>query len=219
MGPKGTPAPLPPRPYRPEPPGNPYAIFPGNAPKPNIPEPKPKDSKRASTSIIIAANGNPVYCRNYPDTISPGRPNLPVYNVSTTLSATCWSEPSLPGNSGRVDGEATWLQTDSGCYVNSAEVQQRQNFKDILNQCNGMPKHWVGISKSEYTRLDCYDCASLDCPSQNVGEPPYVDLDCFQDGEDVRGNKTWFRNKDVGCFLPAEVFNANAYFGTPGDRC
>jgi hypothetical protein len=142
--------------------------------------------RRASMSVMTS--GNAVYCRRYPDSISANQARLPMYSTPTRLDVQCWTQPSLQGNSGRMNGEPIWLQTLDGCFINKREVRERDDFQAILNQCPPT-NHWVGMLQSQYSRADCYDCPSLDCPSQNVGEPPYVDLACHLEGEAVRSNR------------------------------
>jgi hypothetical protein len=35
--------------------------------------------------------------------------------------------------------------------------------------------------------------------------PPYTDLLCYADGDDVKGNTTWYKNKGKECFYPAGI--------------
>jgi hypothetical protein len=113
---------------------------------------------------------------------------VPKYNPRTNLEVVCYTKSEMRGLSGNIRGESTWLKTKIGCYVNKLEVESKENVEAVLEYC-APPKHWVGTLKPQYNRVDCYDCTSLDCPSRNVGWPPYVDLACYVGGEVVQGNR------------------------------
>jgi hypothetical protein len=114
--------------------------------------------------------------------------NVPKYSSGTKTEVTCFTKSEMKGVSSNIRGNPIWLKTNEGCFVNEIEIQGKQDFQAILNYC-APPKHWVGTMNSQYSRVDCYDCTSLDCPSRNVGVPPYVDLACAIRGEAVQGNR------------------------------
>jgi len=184
------------------------------------PEPEPErerpDVKRASASVTT--KGNEVYCRKFPDTLVTDPQSLQVFQSATTLKIKCWSKPSIEGNSGRINGENVWLQSTDGCFINKSEVRERDRYEEILNQCPDT-QHWVGTLQTQYTRTDCYDCPSLDCPSKDVGVAPYVDLSCYVKGENVRDQSVWLKSSAFSCYLPSGVFNQNGWLGKAGPTC
>jgi hypothetical protein len=147
-----------------------------------------RENKGKSSSLSVTTRSGDVYCRTYADTISPDTSRIPVYRSGTRLDVTCYTQSGMKGVSGNVRGDSTWLKTREGCYVNRVEVQSREDLQMGLSFCPA-PQHWVGTLKGQYTRVDCYDCTSLDCPSRNIGMPPYVDLACSIRGENVQGNR------------------------------
>jgi hypothetical protein len=46
-----------------------------------------------------------------------------------------------------------------------------------------------------------------------MGKGKTVDVQCLVDGEDARGNNTWAKPVDQNCFLPAEIFTKEQWFG------
>jgi hypothetical protein len=132
--------------------------------------------RRRMGPATVLTTRDAVSCRRYPDAVQASPAVLPVYPLATALQVTCAAAPSLPGNSGRVDGDDLWLKTRDGCFVNRAEVRLRRDEGEGMDaqlavpRCEEKPRHWVGMLQSQYSRADCYDCPSLDCPSKNVGE-------------------------------------------------
>jgi hypothetical protein len=151
--------------------------------------------RRRMGPATVLTTRDAVSCRRYPDAVQASPAVLPVYPLATALQVTCAAAPSLPGNSGRVDGDDLWLKTRDGCFVNRAEVRLRRDGDEGMDaqlavpRCEEKPRHWVGMLQSQYSRADCYDCPSLDCPSKNVGEPPFVDMQCYEIGEMVRDDR------------------------------
>jgi hypothetical protein len=145
------------------------------------------EHKDKKSRLSVYTKGTGVLCRTYADTISTDPSRIPTFQSGTRLDVTCYTQSGMMGISGNVQGDSTWLKTNKGCFVNRAEVQSREDFKAILDFCPA-PPHWVGTLMGQYTRVDCYDCTSLDCPSRNIGSPPYVDLACSLKGEAVQGN-------------------------------
>jgi hypothetical protein len=155
-----------------------------------------RGGRRMGPATVLTTR-DAVRCRRYPDTVQASSAAvLPLYTLSTPLTITCAAKPSLPGNSGRVDGDDFWLRTREGCYVNRAEVRLQHHSDDgegiqlAMPRCAETPRHWVGMLQGQYSRADCYDCPSLDCPSRNVGAPPFVDLQCYEMGENVRDDRS-----------------------------
>jgi hypothetical protein len=139
------------------------------------------EGKLAVTSV--STKQNQVYCRKYPDTISPDISKIQVIAASgTRLDATCWAISELDSVPG------VWLKTVAGCFVHETNVQEQRNFRSTLNECAPAP-HWVGTLQSQYQRKDCYKCTSLSCQSQNLGNLPYADLQCSIRGETVQGDR------------------------------
>jgi hypothetical protein len=134
----------------------------------------------------MATTNGEVVCRKYPDTITHDVSKLPIYRDPTRLEISCWTASSMGSAGSNVGG--TWLKTNQGCYVNADEMQERKDYQTMLNHC-ATPNHWVGIMLPQYAREDCYDCPSLDCPSRDLGQPPYVDIGCKTDGEEIRGTR------------------------------
>jgi hypothetical protein len=147
--------------------------------------------RKASISIVTAQNQ--VYCRNYPDTISPDMTRIRNITYSgTSLEVKCWTTSAMPGYNGRVGGDGSWLLTQDGCYINQVNVWDAQSydFRSQLYPCPQKP-HWVGLLEDQYQtvgRKDCYSCTSLNCQSQNLGHVPFAELACHTQGEVVLGN-------------------------------
>ncbi|KAF2430210.1 hypothetical protein EJ08DRAFT_660945 [Tothia fuscella] len=181
-------------------------------------EHKEDGNQKKLPRLSVITGETDVICRKFADTISPDPSTLLTYKPGTKIEATCYTNSEMKGTSGNVRGDSTWLKTSGGCFVNKMEIQDKQDFQAILEYC-APPKHWVGTLKSQYVRVDCYDCTTLDCPSRNVGVPPYVDLACSLQGEAVQGNSTWLRSQAQACYLPSSVFNPYGFLGTPGGRC
>jgi len=170
------------------------------------------------SALSVTTKKNEVYCRVYADTISPDISKVTIYSSPTKLKVTCYTESGMNGVSGRIGGDPTWLKTEKGCYISGADVTEKHNYVSELNYCPP-PQHWVGTLLPQYAREDCYDCTSLDCPSRNVGKPPYVDISCLKDGESVKGNRTWIRSSNQECYFPGSVFNPYGWLGPSGGRC
>jgi len=94
----------------------------------------------------------------------------------------------MDGDNGKVENDAVWLRTSIGCFVNEKSLQGREDFQAQLAPCADTGSHWVGTLQTQYKREDCYACTSQDCPSQNLGSGPYLDIDCYADGDVVAGN-------------------------------
>jgi hypothetical protein len=185
-----------------------------------VPRKKSAPSSGASSSsssagrrmgpATVLTSRDAVRCRRYPDAVQAEPAVLPVYPLSTPLSIACWTPASLPGGSGRVDGDGVWLRTREGCFVGRAEVRQQhsngekdeRDVREVVPRCAVQTPHWVGMLQGQYARADCYDCASLDCPSRNVGSPPFVDLECYAMGENVRDDRSVL-NSSYPSALPA----------------
>lgn len=99
-------------------------------------------------------------------------------------------------------------------------MQEYKDYKSTLPAC-AEQKHWVGTLMEQYSRKDCYSCLSTStCQSEDLGSPPYADLACFQEGEVVQGNNTWFKNKGAKeCYFPAGVFEPSGFLGDMGGHC
>jgi len=148
------------------------------------------DSQGAKASSLSATtNSEPIFCRRWPDTISSDGLGVRVFTGNTNIDVTCWTMASMEGSYGRVNQDSLWLKTSLGCYVNEADtsVRTRKNYQQQLNQCP-TTSHWVGTLQSQYKREDCYICPSLDCPSQNLGIGPFIDLECHSEGDPINGN-------------------------------
>jgi hypothetical protein len=128
-----------------------------------------------------------IVCHRYPDTVNQDTSKLPHYTFATRLEVVCYTSSSMPYDNQRPEA-ATWLKTNEGCYINAREVSERRDYTTTLNYCV-TPYHFVGILQPQYGREDCYDCPSLDCPSRDVGTPPYVDVACSIEGDLVRDNR------------------------------
>jgi hypothetical protein len=183
--------------------------------------------RRMGPSTVLTTR-DAVRCRKYPDTVQASPSMQPLYPLATALQVVCAATPSLPGNSGRVDGDDFWLRTREGCYVNRAEVRVRHDSeRDFDTQlavprCEEKPRRWVGMLQSQYSRADCYDCPSLDCPSKNVGEPPFVDLQCYEMGENVRDDRlvccVLFSMMSADCLRQPLVQEQGLWLLLPGRR-
>jgi hypothetical protein len=113
---------------------------------------------------------------------------LTIYSRRAKIVAKCWTTASLPGIYGKVQNDAIWLQTTTGCYINEQDVTESTDFQVALSYCLA-PSHWVGTTEKKENKQLCYQCPSLKCPSQDLGTGQYVDVQCIVDGEDARGNK------------------------------
>ncbi|KAF2396893.1 hypothetical protein EJ06DRAFT_533615 [Trichodelitschia bisporula] len=182
------------------------------APAPARPAPTtpPKGGQRASAPITTTAET--VTCRAFPDTLasSPGRQT--VWTTASKQTVTCWSTASLPGAQGRVQGSEVWLRTSGGCWVPEMNVQESTDWQTVLGRCE-TPKHWVGTLLPQYKRLDCYQCASLNCASRNLGPETLVDLACTTSGDSAGGNSTWIKSFWENCYFPAAIFEPAKYIG------
>jgi hypothetical protein len=94
----------------------------------------------------------------------------------------------MPGAAGKVQNDAIWLQTTSGCYINEQDVTDSIDFQAKLAYCVA-PTHWVGVTEKNDAPQLCYQCPSLKCPNEDLGRGSYIDVQCLVDGEDARGNK------------------------------
>jgi hypothetical protein len=128
------------------------------------------------------------FCRNWPDKVSTDSSGVKILGASTAIELTCWTMPSLEGEFGKVEGETVWLKTKIGCFINMKNLKF-QDYQSQLAQCPSPRKHWVGTLQAQYKREDCYACPSQDCASQNLGEGPFMDIDCYTEGETVSGNR------------------------------
>jgi len=201
-------------------PANPWAPKPAAAAPPPFAPPPPApvaSSGKMNTMTVTTVNGG-VYCWKYPDTMMSDHSKLPVYNSFSRIDIQCWTSTDMNGVSGNIAGDSTWFKTATGCYLNELDIEEKQNLRNRLNYCQP-PQHWVGTLQSQYQRVDCYDCTSLNCQSKNIGVPPYVDLACYIEGETVLGNSTWVKSEGENCFLPGSAFNPYGWGGTAGRRC
>lgn len=141
-------------------------------------------------SLSATTKDGTVFCRRFPDTISTDSLGVRVFASNARVELTCWTSAAMEGPAGRVNQNGLWVKTKLGCYVNDADINPRtkQNFQLRLEQCP-VQTHYVGTLQAQYKRQDCYSCPSLDCPSQNLGMGPIVDLDCSTEGAAVGGSK------------------------------
>jgi hypothetical protein len=143
-------------------------------------------AKKLSLSATTVDN---TFCRKWPDNISSDGAEATVLGASTSIQVTCWTMPSLDGDYGKVQGETVWLKTAAGCFVNMKNLKEFQDYQTELAQCPSTQKHWVGTLQPQYKREDCYSCPNQDCSSQNLGEGPFLDIDCYTEGETISGNR------------------------------
>jgi len=223
LGPRPAAATPAPKPYQPGV-AQPASAAPAPAPAPAPANPNSpgwfdwKETKAASLSATT--NNQPIFCRRWPDTVASDGLGVRVFTGNTKIDLTCWTMASMEGSYGRVNQDGMWLKTSLGCYVNQAEISPRtkQNFQQQLNQCP-TTSHWVGTLQTQYKREDCYLCPSLDCPSQNLGMGPFVDLECFSEGDVVNGNGTWYKQVEKACYYPNGVFAQQGFMGTKQEKC
>jgi hypothetical protein len=151
------------------------------APVPAAPAaPAAAQAKKASLSATTAQGTT--YCSKWPDNVSSEASGLRILGPNSNIEITCWAAATMPGT------DPVWLKTNSGCFVNQKSLQGKADFQGQLNQCENRA-HWVGTLLEQYKRQDCYDCTSLDCASRNMGQGPYMDLDCSTEGIAVAGNR------------------------------
>jgi hypothetical protein len=131
---------------------------------------------------------DPIPCRKFPDTISSAISPLTIISQSARLIVNCWTTASLSGAAGKIQNDAIWLQTETGCFVNEQDVMDSVDYQAKLPYCVP-PTHWVGVAEKKQAKKLCYQCPSLKCPSEDLGPGTYVDVQCLVDGEDARGNK------------------------------
>jgi hypothetical protein len=95
--------------------------------------------------------------------------------------------------------DTAWLKTEDGCFISEKEQTGGEKTKLILERCQSVPLHWVGVLKLDQ-RPYCYDEPTVDSAShkqeptaQQVGlatEPGitelpgavYLDLGCMVRG-------------------------------------
>jgi hypothetical protein len=184
------------------------------------------------SSITVSVSGTNIRCRRYPDNFIADANKLAHFSAPAKLDVVCWT-PASPNTVGPrappnpylignpiaalfIGPDRGYLRTKTGCYIAVAEVvEKRTDYSRILNKCTLAPgaTHWVGTLQPQYSRKDCYSCAKLSCKSEELGSVPFVDLGCITVGEDVRGNTTWYKNKDLNCYFPAGVFEPTGYAG------
>lgn len=154
----------------------------------------------------------PVVCRKFPDTIA-STSSQNVYAGGSRVFVNCWTTASMPGEAGKVDNSPIWLKTDRGCYISDSSTEEMTDFQSKLPFCVA-PPHWVAPVQKQYeAKLDCYQCPTLKCPNSSIGKSKTVDVQCLVDGEDARGNSTWVKPVDQNCYLPAEIFTREGWFG------
>ena len=227
----GTPAPIvvSPGPYGPSvpyQPGSPYGPKFGGpqfgSPNPFPPRPvgesKPAGpAPYSSSDHTVSIRGINVPCRQYPDDYSPDPAKSILLSSPAKIDAVCWSA-STPNTSRRGD-EAGWLMTKANCFIKVEEVEEYRDYRRLLRPCTEV-RHWVGTLMEQYSRKDCYYCPSIStCGSEDLGSPPYADLLCYTEGDNISGNSTWFKNRGRECYFPAGVFDTRGFLGTPGGRC
>ncbi|TID20723.1 hypothetical protein E6O75_ATG05487 [Venturia nashicola] len=157
------------------------------------------------TSLSVTTRQDTVFCRRFPDTISSDNLGLRVFAGNANVELTCWTKAAIDGPAGRVNQNGLWIKTSLGCYVKWCRYQSSP--------------HFVGTLQSQYKREDCYSCPSLDCPSQNLGIGPLLDLDCSTEGTVVGGNNFWYKQVDENCFYPSRVFANTGFMGTKPQAC
>jgi hypothetical protein len=148
---------------------------------------KSQEKGQGKTMRATTVN-DPIACRKFPDTISSSTLPPTIFSRSTRIEVTCWTTASLAGAAGKVQNDAIWLQTSTGCFVNEQNLLDSTDFQEKLPYCVP-PTHWVGTAEKKDTKQLCYQCPSLKCPSEDLGSGSYVDVQCYVDGEDARGNK------------------------------
>jgi hypothetical protein len=184
------------------------------------------------SSITVSISGTNIRCRRYPDNFIADANKLAHFSAPAKLDVVCWT-PASPNTVGPrappnpylignpiaalfIGPDRGYLRTKTGCYIAVAEVvEKRTDYSRVLNKCTMAPgaAHWVGTLQPQYGRKDCYSCPKLSCKSNELGSVPFVDLGCTTVGEDVRGNTTWYKNKDANCYFPAGVFEPTGYAG------
>jgi hypothetical protein len=189
-------------------------------------------SSGKQAAVTVSIKGINMRCRRYPDNFITDGNNLAHFSSPSRVDATCWS-PSSPGTVGfqamqnpvvaaaqlasAIAGrDLGYLRTRTGCYISVAEVNEQYiSYPRVLNQCkiSSRSKHWVGTLQPQYARKDCYACPSLGCASQDLGNVPFVDLDCWTIGDTVRGSPLWIKNKEKKCYFPGPIFDERGWAG------
>jgi hypothetical protein len=139
-------------------------------------------------NIEVLTTAEEVSCREYPDIISLDPSKVTIYPVVSHLEVKCWTQASVTGPKGKVQGSSIWLRAVGGCYISEMNVQNATDFQVVLANCPSV-QHWVGTLQTQYKRQDCYDCTSLNCASKNLGATPQVELSCSTVGEMASGNR------------------------------
>ncbi|KAF2404117.1 hypothetical protein EJ06DRAFT_553052 [Trichodelitschia bisporula] len=197
---------------------------------------RPGASSRDSTAQIapirpamqVSTISAPTLCRRYPDNLSASSDQVTLYAKATQLLAACWGKSGMsPADGDKVRGSEIWIKIwrdgkigEGGeCWMDAAGIEGGDDeVKGALGYCDA-PPHWVGRLQAGYTREDCYECRSLDCKSQNLGNGPYVDVRCWGGGPTVKGNATWFKSQDHECYFPGAVFDPEQWKGTNLGQC
>jgi hypothetical protein len=179
----------------------------------------------------------PAYmCQQYPDYFSTVNYSL---NVSLPVNLTCWTTaPASDKRSACSDGGNAWFKTSEGCYIpdyiivtrvrvpdkyplgkkqETSKGHSKKKFAeltDLLPWCP-QPHHQVAAFKTQYSQgTYCYGCASLECRPSMLGPANgSVELDCYTYGDNVRGDKLWWKWRDSECFLPNQALDAFSFYG------
>lgn len=175
----------------------------------NSPREQPK-MKPIGVRVTLAA---PVVCRKFPDAVISSSWSQNVYAGGSKITVNCWTTASMPGDLGKVEKSPVWLKTDRGCYISDSSTDDWVDFQTKLPFCV-TPTHWAATARPEYeAKLECYQCPTLKCPMTLMSKSPTVDVQCFVDGEDARGNSTWVKPIDQTCYLPGDIFTKGGWLG------
>ncbi|KAF2675437.1 hypothetical protein BT63DRAFT_450423 [Microthyrium microscopicum] len=190
--------------------------------------------------IAVSLNGINIPCRDFPDNFIQNPEKLAHFSKPSRFDAVCWSpsspntvgpgapsHPYVVANGGPAKSSSGpdrgFLKTKTGCFIGVTETADytKKDYQTLLPGCKVVrgAAHWVGTLQEQYSRKDCYASPSLDAKSKDLAGQRVVDLSCFTVGQDVRGNTTWYQNKEEKCYFPGAVFNETGWAGTEGLKC
>lgn len=205
----------------------------------------PRTWLRATTASKSATNLTQATCYEYPDHnadqsfLAAATQVKMVYQPNTALNLTCWTSqaryPAYPDEQTRLrpNFDSLWFKTTDNCWVPDNSLQLpttganlAQQLSDLLIYCPHTLRQ-AGRLRDQYQwQTWCYQSASLNGDSSQFMTQPNgdVDLECWKPSENVRGDTTWWKVRNVTetalsqCWLPNQVFNPYWFSGN-GHQC
>lgn len=151
------------------------------------------------------------------------------YKRNSTVDLECWTVSTM--GPGEVISFPTyderWVMTKDGCYLALSEVSTPcpgvANGVDCMEYCEPPPHYWAPVKDRSLAR-GCANNCSL--PTGWIEKIYVVDFDCWDYGDTVQGNNTWYKGipwdyltNSYTIWWPKASLGPFGGTGEPTERC